>query len=100
MVGLTIPGSIKRHHDIKNAKISRGLSHITQSSDMSAQRGFSFQIEDGSGETLIPPGFEGINATEIRSSRKGKILKGHLVNTEKRLTRSQDKKRKKSRNSM
>jgi len=52
------------------------------------------QIEEGSGEILTPPDFEGINASELKSSYKGKTPKRHIVNTEKRLTRSQAKMRK------
>ena len=65
---LTLPGSIKYQEGIKSGT-----------------------IEEGNGESLIPPGFKDINATEGRLTRKGKKQKEPLAVPGKRITRSQAK---------
>ena len=91
--GFISPGFTKNQHAIGNSENLRGLSLNNQSSVMIAPPGFNDQFEEGSGETLIPPGFEGLNDSKVCITRKGKRSKGHLVNSEKRVTRSQVKAR-------
>ena len=47
--------------------------------------------EEGNGESLFPPGFEDVNATEGSLTRKGKKQKKPLAVPGKRITRSQAK---------
>jgi len=70
------------------------LKEVSHTNVMIAPTGSINLIEEESGESLITPGFEGINAVEGRSTRKGKSKKGRLVIAERRVTRSQAKVRK------
>ena len=89
--GYTLHSVIQPKQGIGNSKLSNGLNHSSHSSELSAPPGFSLPIEEGGGETLAPPSFEGFKDSELKSSHKGKTLKRHTLNTEKRLTRSQAK---------
>ena len=94
MEGFTSPGTNNHQQGIKIANMVKGVSHTNHSSVMIAPTGSNNLLEEDSGESVIPPGFEGINAVEGRSTCKGKSQKGRLVIAERRVTRSQAKVRK------